>query len=96
MLAPIADVPVGWFHLCLYFSGFMLISGNGTILSCCTCLSTLSYGCSGKSGATSHSLGFLSDTIAVEQGLSGGCVGSTSRSSVIHFSGLSNCKVFRI
>ena len=77
-------------------SGFMLIFGDGTITSCSICLSTLSCGCSGKSGATSHSSGSPGDTgtIALEQGLSDRCVGSTSRSSDSLLFCLSNCKVF--
>ena len=77
------------------FSGPVLISGDGTSASCSVCLSTPSCCCSGKSGATSHSSSSPGDTgtIALEHGLSSGCIGSTSRSSGSPLSCLSDCKV---
>ena len=96
MLAPSYDAVVG--STCVSkFSGPVLISGNDTIASCSICLSTLSC-CSGKSGATTHSSGHRSDTgtIALEHGLSLGCIGSASTSSASPLSCLSDCKVFRI
>ena len=78
-------------------SGPVLISGDDTIASCSICLSTPSCCCSGKSGATTHSLGLPGDTgtIALEHGLSIGCIGSASRSSGSPPSCLSDCKVFK-
>ena len=86
MLAPRFDALVG--SVCVSkSSGPVLIFGDGTIASFSICLSTPFGCCSGKSGATSHSLGSPSDTdtIALEHGLSGGCIGSTSRPLVSLF-----------
>ena len=97
MLAPRFDDLVG--SMCVSKSlGPVVISGDGTIVSYSICLSTPCCCCFDKSGATSHSSGSAIDTgtIAIEHGLSGGCIGSTSRSSSSSFSCFSDYKVFRI
>ena len=90
MLAPRFDALVGSTCVCKT-SGPVLISGDVTISSCSICLSTPCCYCSGKSGVTALVSPGDTGIIALEHGLSGGCIGSTSRS---FDSPLSKCRVF--